>query len=86
MYIERFGQRLQSTVYIKFSGLLIGNLKKGNADLLKLLREEAQEALRMRRNLAKKKGEEAGTKLLFPMMLMLGVVMAVIILPAFMSI
>ncbi len=84
--IERFGQRLQSTVYIKFSGLLIGNLKKGNADLLKLLREEAQEALRMRRNLAKKKGEEAGTKLLFPMMLMLGVVMAVIILPAFMSI
>ena len=83
--IERFGQRLQSPIYIKFSGLLIGNLKKGNADLLKLLRKEAQEALRIRKNLAKKKGEEAGTKLLFPMMMMLGVVMAVIILPAFMS-
>ena len=83
--IARFGQRLQSPLYIKFASMLIGNMKKGNSELLKLLRQEAQEALLIRRNIAKKKGEEAGTKLLLPMIMMLGVVMAVIIMPAFMT-
>ena len=38
-----------------------------------------------RRNLAKKLGEQAGTKLLFPMMLMLLVVMVILMVPAMMS-
>ncbi|MCR4691813.1 MAG: type II secretion system F family protein [Lachnospiraceae bacterium] len=83
--LEQFGHRLATPCYIKFSGLLISHLKKGNTDLKKLLEEEAGRAFEIRRNLARKKGEEAGTKLLFPMILMLGVVMAVIILPAFLS-
>jgi hypothetical protein len=32
--------------------------------------------------LAKRLGEEAGTKLLFPMILMLGIVMVIVIVPA----
>ena len=48
-----------------------------------MLSEEADAALEERRNLARKRGEEAGTKLLFPMMLMLVVVMFLILLPAF---
>ena len=36
-------------------------------------------------NMAKKYGEEAGTKLLLPMIIMLIVVMAIIMVPALMS-
>ena len=43
------------------------------------------EALEERRARARKAGEQAGTKLLFPMMLMLLVVLVVIMVPAFMS-
>ena len=45
----------------------------------------ATEAFIERKALARKAGEEAGTKLLLPMGLMLCVVMVVIIVPAFMS-
>ena len=83
--IERFGRRLKSPLYIKFCSLLIGNLKKGNTELLNLLKEEAENAFTYRKNRARKLGEEAGTKLLFPMIMMLSVVMTVIIMPAFMS-
>ena len=44
---------------------------------------EAEDAVRIRRELAKKQGEEAGTKLLLPMMLMLVVVFAMILTAAF---
>ena len=83
--LEQFGHRIGSPLYIKFSSLLIENQKRGSTDLKKILSEEAGQAFDLRRNLAKKKGEEAGTKLLFPMIMMLGVVMAVIIMPAFLS-
>ena len=37
------------------------------------------------KNMAKKYGEEAGTKMLFPMIVMLVVVMGIIMLPAVMA-
>lgn len=43
-------------------------------------------AFEQRKNLAKKLGEEAGTKLLLPLFLMLGVVMIMIVVPAFLAI
>lgn len=42
-------------------------------------------ALEERKNMALRLGEEAGTKLLIPMFLMLGIVIVVLIVPAFMS-
>lgn len=38
--------------------------------------------MEQRKNLAKRLGEEAGTKLLLPMMLMLSIIMVLIIVPA----
>ena len=38
--------------------------------------------LRSGKHAAKRYGEEAGTKLLFPMMLMLGIVMVILLVPA----
>ena len=39
-----------------------------------------------RKNLAKKLGEEAGTKMMIPMFIMLAVVFIIVIVPAFFSI
>ena len=38
-----------------------------------------------RKNNARKLGEKAGTKLLFPMILMLGIVMVILMVPAFLA-
>lgn len=71
--------------YIKLSTLLSQNLRKGSNELMKMLHQEVAEAFEQRKNLAKKLGEEAGTKLLVPMMIMLCVVMVIIMVPAYFS-
>ncbi|MCI9143430.1 MAG: secretion protein F [Lachnospiraceae bacterium] len=79
---EHFGKRTELQEYIRLSTLLAQNLKKGNSTLLERLREEADKAAEERLQQSKKLGEEAGTKLLVPMVLMLAVVMAMIMIPA----
>ena len=49
------------------------------------LSDAKDEAVVMRQESAKRLGEEAGTKLLFPMIILLGVVMFIVMIPAFMS-
>lgn len=80
-----FGKRCQVQAYMKLSALLSQNIRKGSNDLLRVLRQEADNAFAERKNLAKKLGEEAGTKLLLPMMMMLCVVMVIIMIPAYFS-
>lgn len=81
----RFGERCGLRRYRKFSSLIVQNLKKGSMGLNNLLSAEAEDAFEERKSLAKKLGEEAGTKLLLPMILMLGLVIMVIMIPAIMS-
>lgn len=82
---EHLGIRCQGTPYRALSVLLTQNLKKGSKGLVELLEQEASEAFEERRRKAREEGEKAGTRLLFPMMLMLGVVFVLILVPAFMS-
>lgn len=82
---ERFGERCDLPQYKKLSSLLTQNLRKGTAGMTELLDKEAELAMEQRRNLAKKLGEEAGTKLLLPMMIMLVVVMVIVIMPAILT-
>lgn len=82
---ERFGKRVRQQRYIRLTTLLVQNLRKGNAALLLQLRQESFLALEERTAAAKKTGEEMGTKLLFPMLLMMGMVMVLIMVPAFLS-
>ena len=49
------------------------------------MRLEMASAFEERKNLARKQGEEAGAKLLIPLFLMLGVVMAMVMAPALLS-
>lgn len=82
---ERFGKRCGSREYMRFSALLTQNLRKGSTDLIRLLQKESEDAFVLRKNEARKLGEEASTKLLLPMVMMLAVVMIIIMVPAYMS-
>lgn len=83
---ENYGKRCGISCYRKLGTMLSQNLKKGSGGLSQLLEREAQESFEDRKNLAKKLGEEAGTKLMIPMFLMLIIVFAIVIIPAFFSI
>ena len=80
---EHFGNRCGTQEYIRLGAQLSRNLKKGNSMLGDRLREECDAAVRERFHRSRQLGEEASTKLLLPMMLMLGIVMIVIMIPAF---
>jgi tight adherence protein C len=83
--IERFGRRIKLQPYLRFSSLIGQNVKKGTSGLLQQLEVEAVDAFYERKELVKRLGEEAGTKLLIPMVIMLFLVLVIIMVPAFMS-
>ncbi len=80
-----FGKNCNVKEYLKLGALLEQNLKKGTKGLAGMLETESLEAFEERKNIAKRLGEEAGTKLLLPMGIMLVIVMIIVIVPAFLS-
>jgi tight adherence protein C len=82
---ESYGRRVGLIPYIRFVSLVSQNLKKGSRGFTELLRKEAMEAFEDRKEIARRLGEEAGTKLLAPMMLLLIIVFLIIMIPAFMA-
>ena len=80
---RNMGVRCRLPCYARFASLLIQCVKRGSGGCREALWEEASQSLRERKALAKRLGEEAGTKLLFPMILMLVFVMVIIMIPAF---
>lgn len=82
---ERFGERCRLPRYRKLGNTLSQNLRKGNQGLVDLLETEVEEAFEERKSVAKRYGEEAGTKLLFPMIIMLAMIMVLLLVPAMLS-
>ncbi len=82
---ERFGSRIGLMTYKRFSSILTQNLSKGTRDVRDLLKKESDEALEMRKSRARKKGEEAGSKMLFPMLVMLMLILLILLMPALTS-
>lgn len=80
---ERFGRRCRVQSYNRLATMLSQNVRKGASNLAVLLREEAAYAFEERKHTARRLGEKAGTKLLMPMMMLLGMIMIVIMVPAF---
>ena len=68
---REFGRRCKLQPYLKLSSVLEQNRKAGTKNLRAILRTEMEDAFEMRKNLARRMGEEAGTKLLAPLFLML---------------
>jgi hypothetical protein len=82
---ENFGIRCGQAKYRKLASLLIQNVRKGAKGIQQLLDGEAQEAYMQQRMYVRQRGEEASTKLLLPMGIMLVLVLAILMVPAMMS-
>lgn len=82
---ENFGRRCNLPCYLKLGALLSQNLRKGVKGLSEMLHIESLQAFEERKARAKRKGEEAGTKLLLPMFMMLALVLVIVIMPAFLT-
>lgn len=80
-----FGRKCGLQPYRKLISLLEQNRRTGTKNLRDMLQAELASAFEQRKNLAKRLGEEAGTKLLLPLFMMLGIVMVMIVVPAFLS-
>lgn len=83
--LDYFGRRCHLFCYKKLVSLIQQNLKRGTEGLRDALLNETKMAFEERKQTARKMGEEAGTKLLFPMMLMMAVVLIIIMVPAYFS-
>lgn len=79
---EQLGRRLHVPEYFQLMQHISQHIRMGTKDLRNLMENEMQTALKKRRESARKKGEEASTKLLFPMILLLALVMIMIVYPA----
>lgn len=82
---EEFAQRCRVQEYTKLVSILTQNMKKGNEGLTQKLSLEMQMAFEQRKNIARKLGEEASTKLLVPMIMLLLIVMVIVMVPVFMA-
>lgn len=82
---ENFGRRCGIQSYIRFASLLIQQVERGAKGMNRLMSQEVAESEIMRRENARKAAETAGAQLLFPMMLLMVTVFAVLLIPAFLS-
>lgn len=82
---EHLGERCGLAVYRELALLLEQNRKRGNAKMNELLEQEAGRAFETRKRTARAEGEKVSVRLLLPMGMMLVIVMALILVPAFWS-
>ena len=82
---SEFGNRCRVLPYRKLAGILEQNVKNGSKSLTPVLEAEMEAAFDKRKNLARRLGEEASTKLLLPLFMMLLIVMVMITVPAFLA-
>lgn len=67
----------------KFTSTLLQNMQKGNSEMVFFLREMADESWQQKKHLVKRKGEQASSKLMIPVGMMLIAILVMIIVPAF---
>lgn len=79
------GKRTGLLSYMKLTALLAQQIRKGTSGFAEQLEQEEQSAFEQRKELAKKLGEEAGTKLLFPMIMLMIISMIIVVCPALMN-
>ena len=79
---EGFAEEINVRCYRQLMRMLINQSNKGCAGLSAYLEEECRRAYAERMLTAKKIGEEASTRMLLPLMLMMILVMGIVLLPA----
>ena len=84
--LEEFSEKIDIPEYSKLCTMLYSNIKKGGNGLSEQLLLNAKSIYKDKDAVIKVKTEKAGTKLLIPMGMMLGVVLLITIIPAFINI
>ncbi len=82
---EEFARRCHVKEVTKFVSVIITNLRRGGAEIVPVLRQQGNECWEMRKNAAKEMGEQAGTKILIPMMIMFIGIVIIAATPALLS-
>ena len=80
-----FGRRCGLPEYLRLGGLLETYVQQGNKELLLLLEQEASSSLSQALQEVKKKGEQTGTKLLLPLLLLFALTLLIVMIPAMLS-
>lgn len=82
---EDFAKRCRIPEITRAVSVILQNLRKGNAQLVSVLRLQANECWDMRKNTAKRLGEEASTRMLLPLMLMFIAILLIVTAPAILA-
>ncbi|MFZ5597777.1 MAG: type II secretion system F family protein [Bacillota bacterium] len=81
---EDLSQRCRVPEITRFVSAVLQNLNRGNSDMVYVLRSLSRECWQRRKDIAKKKGEEASSKLVFPMVMIFVAVSIIVLAPALM--
>lgn len=84
--LEHFSDRIHLRDVRRFVSLLNQNLRRGDENLLIRLNELTEEVWEKRKKEVREKTEEADTKLLIPLMMMLAVILIIVLAPCMMTI
>lgn len=80
---QQFGQRCMLLEIRKFTSTLIQGLLKGNRELAIMLTQQSTEVWELKKQLVKRKGELADSKLLLPMCLTFAGILIMVVIPIF---
>ena len=78
-----FAEKTDDINYKRLAGILNQGIVNGAQGLAGVLEEEATKVRDEKRRQSKVKGEQVSTALIAPMMLQLGIIIALIMIPAF---
>ena len=82
---ERFGEQMGLRPYKRLAAILAGQSSRGGGGIKEALRREVQEAWELQKEEVKRRGNEAETKLIIPMLGMMIIVFSIVVIPAFFS-
>ena len=82
--IEQFGRSCNVKEIVKFSSILVANIRKGGAEMVPILIQQADESWSLRKSTAQEIGARANVKMMLPMVMLLVAMILVVGTPAVM--
>lgn len=79
--LQKFAERCGIPEVRKFSSIIIQNVKKGSSELAYAMLELSREVWRERVNSVREEGEKASAKLLFPIFIIFGGILLMVVVP-----
>lgn len=81
--LYKFGSRCVIPEIKKFTSTIIQGITKGNRELTAMLQEQSKEVWQMKKQLVRREGEKAASKLLIPICIMFVGILIMILIPIF---